>query len=207
MRIITISREFGSGGRELGKCLAESLGFDYYDREIISRIAEKHDLSEEYVERVLENGTWHSYPLHTGHTLHNVPLAQTVPTYLLQEKKLVLDGIANLGRDCVIVGRNADVLLKDKKPLKLFVCAEMEAKVNRCLARADEDENLSPRQIRHYIRKIDKNRAKTADVLSGVKWGSKEFYHLIVNTTDWEIKELAPILADFARGWFEKEGT
>ena len=70
MRIITISREFGSGGRELGQRLAEALGFDYYDREIITKIAEKHDLNEDYVERVLENGAWHSYPIHIGHSFY-----------------------------------------------------------------------------------------------------------------------------------------
>ena len=54
MKIITISREFGSGGRELGKRMADVLGWDYYDREIISAIAEKTDLTEEYVENVLK---------------------------------------------------------------------------------------------------------------------------------------------------------
>ena len=68
MKIITISREFGSGGRELGKRMADVLGWDYYDREIISAIAEKTDLTEEYVENVLNSQAWQSIPLTFGHS-------------------------------------------------------------------------------------------------------------------------------------------
>ena len=58
MNIITISREFGSGGRELGKRLADLLGYDYYDREIITEIAKRHDVDEKYVEYALNNHIW-----------------------------------------------------------------------------------------------------------------------------------------------------
>ena len=61
-RIITISREFGSGGRELGKRLADSLGVDYYDREIITAIAEQTGLGENYVEQILESHAWTKIP-------------------------------------------------------------------------------------------------------------------------------------------------
>ena len=68
MRIITISREFGSGGRELGKRLAEHIGFDYYDREIITSIAQAQGVKEEYVEHLLDNHDWKSVPLTFRHS-------------------------------------------------------------------------------------------------------------------------------------------
>ena len=63
MRIITISREFGSGGRELGKRMADVLGFAYYDREIITAIAKKNNMDENYVAYALENNAWEQVPL------------------------------------------------------------------------------------------------------------------------------------------------
>ena len=68
MNIITISREFGSGGRELGKRLADLLGYSYYDREIITAIAEKHNFAESYVENVLEGNIPFSAPVTFGRT-------------------------------------------------------------------------------------------------------------------------------------------
>ena len=68
MKIITISREFGSGGRELGKRLADTLGFDYYDREIITAIAGAQGLDEAYVEKSMENANWQRVPLTYRHS-------------------------------------------------------------------------------------------------------------------------------------------
>ena len=203
MPIITISREFGSGGRELGKHLAELLGWDYYDREIISAIAEKQGMDEHYVEKALENRAWQSDPL----TFHGsfVGSANAVQTNLLVEQKRVIDGIAKLGRSCVIVGRNSDVLLKEYAPFNLFVCASLDAKIQRCLDRAVAGAELSPREVEMQMRVIDKNRAQTREIISGIQWGARENYHLTVNTTGWDLKELAPAVAEFAQRWFEKE--
>ena len=203
MRIITISREFGSGGRELGTRLAELLGWDYYDREIISAIAEKKGMEENYVEKALENRTWQNVPLTFRGSF--VGSTNAVQTNLLVEQKRVIEGIARLGQDCVIVGRNADVLLKEYAPFNIFVCASLDAKVQRCLERAMAGAELTAREVEMQMRVIDKNRAQTREIISGIKWGARENYHLTVNTTGWEIKELTPAVAEFARRWFEKE--
>ena len=203
MRIITISREFGSGGRELGTRLAELLGWDYYDREIISAIAEKKGMDENYVEKALENRTWQNVPLTFRGSF--VGSANAVQTNLLVEQKRVIEGIAKLGRNCIIVGRNADVLLKEYGPFNIFVCASLDAKVQRCLERAMAGAELTAREVEMQMRVIDKNRAQTREIISGIKWGARENYHLTVNTTGWEIKALTPAVAEFARRWFEKE--
>ena len=68
MNVITINREFGSGGRELGKRLADALGYDYYDKEIIDAIAKKSNLDVAFVDKALEDGSWRKFPITYNHT-------------------------------------------------------------------------------------------------------------------------------------------
>ena len=178
MKIITISREFGSGGRELGKRMADVLGWDYYDREIISAIAEKTD--------------------HTFAAFSNA----NPQISLLAEQRKVIEEIGRSGRDCIIVGRNADKILADLNPFNIFVCATMDAKAERCRSRAADDEKLSRKELERKIKSIDKKRAATREIISGSVWGQRDNYHLTVNTTGWNIKELAPAVAAFAMAWF-----
>ena len=91
-RIITISREFGSGGRELGKRLSELLGYDYYDREIITAIADRQKIDPGYVERTLENAyAWRTVPLTFRRSFITPSVMQTTQTNLLLEQKQTLD--------------------------------------------------------------------------------------------------------------------
>lgn len=202
MRIITISREFGSGGRELGKHLAGLLGIDYYDREIITAIAEQNGLDEGYVEMALEKRDWQSMPLTFGRSFAGINGMQQMQTNLLVAQKYVIEGIAKAGKDCVIVGRNADVLLADKEPFHMFVCAGMDAKVRRCMERASEGENISRKGVEQNIRRIDKARARTREILGGGKWGEANAYHLTVNTEGWNMEELASAVEGFVRRWY-----
>lgn len=206
MRIITISREFGSGGRELGKRLADLMGFAYYDREIILAVAEKQGLDSGYVERALEIGVAQLVPLTFRHSFYSMPMLQTVPTELLAAQKEVLHKIAETGEDCIIVGRSADVILQEKNPFNMFVYADTQAKIARCLERAEDGEHITPREMKQKIRKIDSGRALTKEMLSGSKWGAKENYHLTVNTTGWDIKDIVPPVAEFITAWFECHG-
>lgn len=200
MKIITISREFGSGGRELGKRLADLLGFDYYDREIITAIAGACGLDENYVEKAMETHMWQQIPLTYGAAFGFQPPQME----LLVEQKKVIDGIAKAGRDCVIVGRDADILLANYAPLTIFVCADTSAKVRRCAERAPEGEELTRKAIEQKMRQIDKARARSREMLSDSRWGQADSYHLTINTSGWQIKELAPAVADFAQRWFAR---
>lgn len=204
MKIVTISREFGSGGRELGKRLAGELGFDYYDREIITSIAQAQGMDEGYVEKALEDHAWQHVPLTYGRSFASGAVMQSTQTSLLVEQKRVLDGIAKAGKDCVIVGRDADVLLAAEKPFSIFVCASMDAKVRRCMDRAAAGENLTRKAIEQNIRRIDKARARSREMISDAKWGQGSSYNMTVNTTGWEIKELTGAVADFVRRWYDR---
>ncbi len=202
MKIITISREFGSGGRELGKRLSDIIGFDYYDNEIITAIARNIGNDSDYVEQVLNNHGWQNFPVTFRSTFGMLPYLQANKVNLLLEQKKVIEEIAALRKNCIIVGRNADVLLEQYHPFNIFVCARMDAKVRRCMERAGEGENLSEKELLHKIRQIDKVRSQTREILTSSAWGQRDAYHLIINTSDWHIKDLAPAVADFAARWF-----
>lgn len=202
MKIITISREFGSGGRELGKRLADLAGYDYYDSEIIAAVAKRSNMDVRYIETALANHGWQNQPITFRRTMGSAGYIQSSQVKLLLEQKKVIEEIAALGKDCVIVGRNADVLLRDYHPFNIFVCADVSAKIKRCTERAPDGENLTEKELRRKMKQIDQNRAQTREVIGGSDWGRPEAFHLTVNTTDWEIKELVPAVAEFAARWF-----
>ncbi len=200
---MNFSREFGSGGRELGRRLADVLNYDYYDGEIIADIAERSGLDPDYIENTLEDHGWQAIPMTVHHTFAS-PIALPSPQVeLLVEQRHVIEGIGKAGKNCIIVGRNADILLEKYEPFNIFVCANMQAKIDRCISRAKEGETTNRKEIEKRIRRVDKNRARTREVLASPSWGHREAYNMIVNTTGWDLEKLAPTLANFIIGWFE----
>lgn len=203
MNILTISREFGSGGRELGKRIADILGYSYYDREIITAIANEHNYDENYVESVLENSFPVSMPITYGRTFSYTDATGQQAIQLLSTQYKLLREFASKG-NCVIVGRSANIILEDFNPLNIFVYADMDSKVKRCRERAPENENLKDTELKRKIKQIDTGRAKHQKFLSEQKWGDKEGYHLCINTSGLDIKALSPVIAEFAKGYFEE---
>ena len=203
MRIITVSREFGSGGRELGKRIADNMGIAYFDREIITAVSEGSQMDESYVEAVLDRGLFRDIHVTYGHSMANMSAITHTTQKIVSEQHRIITELASR-QDCVIVGRNADIFLREHDPLKLFVYADMRAKIQRCRSRASENEVMTDKQMEKMIKRIDKARARTHSFFSETPWGNKEGYHLCVNTTDTDIKTLSKILADYAEHWFEK---
>ena len=201
MRIITVSREFGSGGRELGKRIADNMGIAYFDREIITEVAKRSELDEGYVEAVLDRGLYRDIHITFGHSIASMGTIHHATQKIMAEQQKLINELA-AHSDCVIVGRNADIILEEQNPLKLFVYADMEAKIARCRERTPAGENLSDREMAKMIRKINKSRARTHTYMSSIPWGNRAGYHLCVNTTDTDIKAMAAILADYAEHWF-----
>ena len=160
--IVTISRQFGSGGRELGKRLADELGLKYYDKELISEIANTTNLNEEYVSKVLENGGFSNFAFSFAHSIPLVTATPNTVTEVLIAQEKVIRAIAKKG-DCVIVGRCADAIAYDYKPVRLFVYADEQSKIARCRARAQEGETLTDKQLLKSFKEIDKGRAKLYD--------------------------------------------
>ena len=207
MKIITISRQFGSGGRELGKRLADLLNWDYYDKEILASLAQEHDMDPNHVSHILSHHGWHSMQLTYRNSFSYLGFDHGARTKLLARQKEIIYEIAEAGNDCIIVGRDADILLREYNPLRIFVCADLPARISRCSAyeeKKPEAQRLSDKEIRHNIRRIDKSRARTREILTGQKHGDVSLFDLTVNTSGRNIGKLAAAVEAFAQNWFEE---
>lgn len=203
MNIITISREFGSGGRELGKRLAEHLGIPCYDHEIIDMAAEKYGFDKRYAAHLSEKDVRVFYPSTIAHRfMTSVQPPQSVQVALAQHE--IIRTLARQS-DCVIVGRCADVVCRDLQPLNIFVYADTLTKLARCQARAVQEEHLSEKEMLRRMKQIDRERAAYRELFTETAWGRKETYHLCINTSAREIKTLIPGIAEYAKCWFEQK--
>ena len=182
-RIITVSRQFGSGGREIGMALAESLGVKCYDKELISLAAKESGVDPEIFNNVDEKATnsllyslsMGLYSFGSNFTADRLPVNDKL--YLLQHK--IIKQLASEG-PCVIVGRCADYVLRENKNIiRLFVCADMEYRISRAV----ELKGVKQSKAQSVIIKTDKSRANYYNFYSGLKWGAPENYDLSVNRT------------------------
>ncbi len=197
MKVITISREFGSGGRELGKRLAEYLGVPCYDHDIIDKVAETYGYDKNYVSHFSEKDIRVFYPSTIGHRFMSSTQAeqQSVKVTLAQHE--IIKQLAAQG-DCVIVCR-------EQKLFNIFVYADKLSKLARCQERASEEEHFSEKEMLKKMKKIDKERASYRSLFTEESWGRKESYHLCVNTSGKEIKSLVPALGEYVKLWFEQD--
>lgn len=190
-KIITIGREFGSGGREFGKRLAEYLGIAYYDKEIITEISKKTQLAEEYIQAI-EDKPISTFPITIGNSFYAIfnPISENVEVSVYAEQNNILVDMAKRS-SCVIIGRCADYILEEFNPFRIFIYSDMKTKISRCIERVPEGENLSEKQLKNQIISIDKNRAKYYQFITGNKWGDRLNYDLCVNTSSLSIKYAA----------------
>ena len=101
--------------------------------------------------------------------------------------------------DCVIVGRSADYILREKEPFKLFVYADLESRVERCRKRASEQEQLSDKELRRQILNVDKKRKKYYEFFTGQTWGERLNYDLCINTSRACIKDVVTAIAKMVK--------
>ena len=168
--IVTVSRQNGSGGREVARLLAERLGVRCYDQEIVSETADQSGIPLEKV-RTSEEGRWKS-PLYFG----GVPAANPV----FEAEAEVIRRIADEG-PCVFVGRCADFVLEDRDDVvNVFVTAPLEARVRR----SSERNGTEPDDARAWVQRTDAERARYYQGFTGRTWGAVTNYDLAVNTGD-----------------------
>lgn len=180
-RIITISREFGSGGRSLGLLVAEKLGIDFYDQKLIEKAVEATGFSREFVQEAGE------YASSTSKLLFNMTLASAysavgLPSNYDQIYVAQNNIIRNLAEEkpCVIVGRCADYILSDRKDcLNVFVHADKAYREKHVLENYGEEKGKS---IEKRLEEKDRKRELYYKHYTGRDWGDSRNYHLSVNT-------------------------
>ena len=192
--VITISREYGSGGRYVGRLIADKLGIKFYDKEIITKLAEKTGLSEEYIESNeqkketlsnLNNGYY--FGLNNSDEL------------FLKEAELIKE--LSSKESCVIIGRCADFTLKDRKNvIKVFIYSNIEDKIKR----ATEFYNLDTEKAQKEIARIDKLRANHYKYYTEKEWTKHSNYDICINTATLGVEKSAELVCDMVK---QKEAT
>ncbi len=195
--IITVGRQFSSGGRELGQKIAEKLGYAYYDKEIITQIVEHTELSQEYVKQIVEGKALRYFPIVAEQSLNiNVDFRIRQMEQIISAQTKTIKEMA-LKSNCVIIGRCADYILKELadngeiKLVRMFVYADMDFRVKRCLEREHEGENLKERNLIKQIKHIDRERGAYYNDYTLQTWGDKDNYDVCINTTNFDLETLA----------------
>lgn len=197
--IITLGREFGSGGREIGMKLAEKLGIPFFDKEIIKKAAENSDIVESVMDFYDEQRT--SPIFSTGSVLYDIYQMPMSDRVYLEQCKAIKE-IAAKG-SCVIVGRCADVVLEDDPALfRVFICANMKDKLAR---KAEVEPDKTDAQLEAHIKSMDKKRAKYYGYYTDKKWGEARQYDLCVNSSLLGIDETVNLIAAAAQKFEEKK--
>lgn len=191
--VITISREFGSGGREIGKLLAERFGFHYYDSELIRLAAEKSGFSPEYIEQ--NEQTLKNPLLHDFFAWYAGPLEQTdlpMVDQLFAKESALIHELSQKG-SCIIVGRLANYILKDMPTAyHVFISADLDAEATRVSAR----DNISPQSAAAKVKKVNHERAIHCRHFIKTDWGNVKNYDLCIKSDDFGVAETAQIIGD-----------
>ena len=181
--VITIGRQLGSGGREIGQKVAAQLGIAYYDKELIRIASRKSGLKEEFFERVDEQKHFSLFPGLLG--MRSSLSDEFFSNYYLSNESLFRiqsDVIRKLSEEasCIFVGRCADYVMKDEKNrLSIFINADREDRKRRIA----ESHNITLAKAGEMIEKTDKGRSAYYKYFSGKEWGSAESYHLCINSS------------------------
>lgn len=207
--IITISREYGSGGRTVGRELAKALQYAFYDSEIIDMAAKDSGLSPDFIANTEQNlqSAW-LYNLLAGSVCVTsggvvasgsnmaLPLADQV---FNAQRKVIID-LAKKG-PCVIVGRCADFILKNTKEINLqsllnvFIYANAEDKVDRAV----NEYKVAREEAKRMVPSIDKRRANHYNTFTDNNWGKRSNYDIMINTSTTGIKGAVDIISYMAR--------
>ena len=196
--VITVSREFGSGGRTVAKLAAEKLGYDFYDNEIILKVVKESGLSQEIVEKYDEYATYknsflYSIAMNAGADAYG---GMSFGNHVHYCHLKIIKDLAEKG-NCVIVGRGGDYILRDRDDcLNVFICADMEFRKNWVLTHYGETD----KKIENRLKDKDARRKVFYRSFTMREWGMCSNYHLSLDSGVIGIEKCVDIICDLARG-------
>ena len=198
IKIITISRQFGSGGRTIAKTLAHKLGYDYYDKEIIEQVAEQTGFSKDVVASKGEEApgkSIFSYGFEAQAT-PGIMNGMTMNDYIWSVQRKVIKDIADSGKPCVIVGRSADFILKDYDSiLNVYICADKKFRAERIVKLYGENDKKPEKRLDEK----DKKRAANHKHFTDLEWGYAPNYDICLNSSVLGIDKCVEIIEDLVK--------
>lgn len=194
---VTIGRQFGSGGREIGKKVAQALGIPYYDKELLKVAAEKSGLSHEFLSNYDEkptNSFLYSLVMGQQNVLSGVH-GSTVEQLASQAQRDAVLSVAEQG-SCVIVGRCADYILRDKPGLvRVFICADDDQRAKRICQR----DGVSEKEAREKMKRMDKARSAYYAFHADREWSAADSYDLCINSSRRGIDAAVELILQFCK--------
>lgn len=197
-KVITISRAFGSGGRTIGKEVAQRLGIPYYDKELVDKVAEESGFHADFIEEAGE------YAPVTNSFLFNIavsPNPMAMMNHMSMADQLfvcqtnVIRRLADEG-PCVIIGRCADYILKDREDcLHVFIHADMESRAKRIVEKYGETRQTPQKRLTDK----DNKRKVYYKHYTNRNWGDAQNYHLCLNSGMVGVEKCADIIVDVAK--------
>ena len=200
--IITIGRQYGSGGNEIGRKLAEELGIDFYDKNILRMNSDESGIKESYFHLADEKaGSRRLYRIVSGMTpeMREPSFGSDLISAdnLFRFQSEVIRKLAE-EQSCVIVGRCADYVLEDADDIELvrvFIYADMDARIRR----VREKELYTPEDVRKNVKRIDKERRNYYRYYTGRGWADPENYDLLINTSTTGIKGSVRMIEEYIK--------
>ena len=197
-KIITISREFGSGGRTIGRMVAEKLGYSFYDKELVKKVAVESGLHEDFIEQNGEYATaknWFTYAFQSMGT-QGVMHGMSMDDFLWAMQRKVIADLGEQG-NCVIVGRCADYILKDREDaLHAFVHADIKARAERIVRLYGMTEKSPEKRLEEK----DQRRRVYYKHYTDRVWGMSQNYHISLDSSQIGIQKCVDIIVDLAKG-------
>lgn len=181
--IITISRQYGSGGRQIGRALAEKRNIAYYDKEIMEQTAIDLGLAPDFFQ---DDNLTHAglYSLGIGHGSWKHLSELSLNAAMLERACALVENIADK-EDAVIVGRCADWMLKERKNvLKVYVCAALPDRIARAV-----EYGIPEKKARHFIQETDARRAAFYEYNTSCRWGDPALFDLVIDTSKMSLEE------------------
>ena len=197
--IITISREFGSGGHQIGEKIANKLGINYFDNAIIDQAAEQSGLSAEFIQK--EEQTFSNsilFNLATSGGQFGVGGTSLVDKIYIAESKAIKE-FSSQG-SCVIVGRCADYILRDSDCFNVFIYADDWFKHKRIV----EDYGYTDKEASKLVKSRDKTRARHYNYYCDRLWGDRKNYHLVLNSSAYGIDKSVDLIIEAAKKYYEQ---
>lgn len=199
--IITIGREFGSGGKYIGERLAQDLGIKFYDKSLLERVAKEKNIDINLLEEVDEKqkqSFWYTLAMSSFSSVDSVNSLTPIPTnetYFIEETK-VIEEIAQT-ESCVLIGRCSNMVLRNHpNAVHIFVYAsEEQFKINRKM----KYEGLTEKEAEKKIRKIDKQRATYYNYFTNEIWGDKAGYDLCIDTSKIGVDKTIELIKEYIK--------
>lgn len=198
--VITIARENGSGGREIGRRVAKELGIDFYDNNLLDLTAQRTHFDVQYMQKRDEKapGLWAAFAL--GGPIGQISSA-SAPDYVFQEESETIRQVAEKA-DCVIVGRASDYVLRDcDNVINVFVYAPIDYRVQRKMALLPPEQYVSPRTMKKQLEEADNVRSKFYSYYTGLDWEPGNRFQLNIDTSRIGVDGAVATILAYVRAW------